>query len=80
MSKQQPDSGDCGPEDNLLIDCDTCAVAGDACSDCVVSLMLGPPAGTVELDPVERQALANFAEAGMMPALRLVPVSGRRAG
>jgi putative N-acetylmannosamine-6-phosphate epimerase len=29
----------------MLIDCDTCQVRGLACRDCVVTVLLGPPAG-----------------------------------
>jgi len=28
----------------MLIDCDSCAVRGPACGDCVVSVLLGQPA------------------------------------
>ena len=28
----------------MIIDCDTCAVRGDACGDCVVGVLLGTPA------------------------------------
>ena len=27
----------------MIIDCDTCAVRGDACGDCVVGVLLGTP-------------------------------------
>ena len=30
----------------MIIDCGTCAVAGSACDDCVVSVLLGPPASS----------------------------------
>jgi hypothetical protein len=34
------------PDDSgCVIDCDTCAVRGAACGDCVVSVMLGGPPG-----------------------------------
>ncbi|HEV7825721.1 MAG TPA: hypothetical protein VGP02_12530 [Mycobacteriales bacterium] len=57
----------------MLIDCDSCAVRGPACGDCVVSVLLGAPPTGVELDDAERQALRHLAEAGMVPRLRLVP-------
>jgi len=75
----------------MVIDCDTCAVRGLACGDCVMSVLLGHPAmparaGTppeaprggppVEIDADERRALDVLAEAGMVPRLQLV----RRAG
>lgn len=56
---------------SVLIDCDTCAVRGPACDDCVVSVLLGVPK-TLRED--ERQALAVLAEVGLAPRLRLVPV------
>jgi ferredoxin len=30
----------------MIIDCGTCAVAGPACDDCVVSVLLGPSAAS----------------------------------
>jgi hypothetical protein len=35
----------------MLIDCDTCTVRGDGCSDCVVTVLLGAPPGW-HADPV----------------------------
>jgi hypothetical protein len=70
-------SGGTGTEDEggigMLIDCDSCAVRGPACGDCVVSVLLGTPPTGVELDDAERQALLNLADAGLVPRLRLVP-------
>jgi hypothetical protein len=58
----------------MLIDCDTCTVRGDACRDCVITVLLnGPPAG-VELDDDEHAAIGTLAQAGLLPPLRLVPV------
>ena len=67
----------------MLIDCDTCSVRGDACRDCVVTVILNNPSirndppQTVELDEEEQLAVAHLAEAGLLPPLRLVPL--RRA-
>lgn len=58
----------------MLIDCDTCAVRGLACGDCVVSVLLGAPPSGLDLDDTERSALSALADAGMVPQLRLVPV------
>jgi predicted small lipoprotein YifL len=70
----------------MIIDCDACAVRGPACSDCVVSVLLGGPPvegdlparadgpAPVELDGAERAALAVLAGCGLVPPLRLVPV------
>jgi hypothetical protein len=64
----------------MLIDCDTCAVRGLACGDCVVSVLLGAPPSGVELDETERHALAVLADAGMVPQLRLVRASPPKGG
>lgn len=77
----------------MLIDCETCEVRDIACSDCVVSVLLGPPASSepVELDETERSAIGVLAQSGLVPPLRLVPAEqagldgggtydGRRAG
>jgi hypothetical protein len=55
----------------MLIDCDSCEVRGLACGDCVVTALLGAPAG-VELDAEERQAIDVLAGSGLVPPLRLV--------
>ena len=60
----------------MLIDCDTCEVRGDACGDCVVSVLLGAPPGGVDIDPEEQRALRVLAESGLVPQLRLVPRAG----
>ncbi|GAC1324582.1 MAG: hypothetical protein NVSMB13_06230 [Mycobacteriales bacterium] len=57
----------------MLIDCDTCAVRGPACGDCVMTVLLGAAPGGVEVDEADRQALATLAEGGLVPHLRLVP-------
>ena len=60
----------------MLIDCDTCAVRGRACGDCVVTVLLGAeagPASPVELDSAECAAIEALAGSGLVPPLRLVP-------
>jgi hypothetical protein len=69
----------------MLIDCDTCAVRGPACGDCVVTILIGaPPAGaagtTVDVDDAERAAMAVLAESGLVPPLRLVVPGAGEAG
>jgi hypothetical protein len=59
------------------IDCDSCAVRGPACGDCVVTVLLGAPPEGVELDEAERRAIAALAEGGLIPPLRLVPRDSR---
>jgi hypothetical protein len=56
----------------MIVDCDRCVVRGDACQDCVITVLLGAPPGGVELDSTERWALNTLAEAGMVPRLQLV--------
>ena len=51
----------CGRKDGmsmdvLHVDCDTCVARGLACSDCVVTVLLGAPGGVVDLDPDEQAA------------------------
>ena len=64
----------------MLIDCETCEVRGDACSDCVVTVLLGgPPEGVrqgAELDADEARALEVLAGSGLVPPLRLVRRDG----
>lgn len=68
----------------MIIDCDTCAVRGDACGDCVVGVLLGVPdpatrpdsvpsgASVVQLDAPETRAIQVLADQGLVPRLRLV--------
>jgi hypothetical protein len=61
----------------VLIDCDSCAVRGAACGDCVVTVLLGMPeigrsASAVELDAAEQAAISALAQHGLVPPLRLV--------
>ncbi|NAZ78291.1 hypothetical protein GTQ99_23205 [Kineococcus sp. T13] len=56
----------------MLIDCDDCTVRPHACSECVVSVLLGPP-GDAVLDAEERDAVEVLAASGLVPPLRLAP-------
>ena len=57
----------------MIIDCDTCAVAGLACGDCVVSVLLGAPEGSLRQVADEHAvALGVLADSGLVPPLRLV--------
>jgi hypothetical protein len=61
------------------IDCDTCAVRGPACGDCMVTILLGPPS-ELSFDEDEQRALEVLAGSGLIPPLRMVtPVSGPEA-
>ncbi len=58
----------------MLIDCDSCAVRGLACGDCVVTVLLGTSPAGVELDDAEQAAISVLADQGLVPPLRLVAV------
>jgi hypothetical protein len=61
---------------SMEIDCDSCAVRGLACHDCVVTVLLGPPP-ELGFDEEQQRALAVLAESGLVPRLRMVrPVEG----
>ena len=61
---------------SVHIDCDTCQVRGQACHDCVVTVLLGPPP-ELGFDADEQRALEVLAESGLVPPLRMVePRSG----
>lgn len=57
---------------SVHVDCDTCAVRGPACGDCVVAVLLGPPPERLHLDRDELSALDALAGAGLVPPIRLV--------
>lgn len=59
----------------MYVDCDTCTVRGPACTGCVITVMLGAPPDGVEWDDAEAAALGVLARSGLVPPLRLVPVS-----
>jgi predicted ATPase len=64
----------------MIIDCGSCAVAGPACSDCVVSVLLGMPeqgvldatSEAIAVADEHTAALAVLADSGLVPPLRLV--------
>ena len=45
----------------LHVDCDSCSARGPACTDCVVTVLLGIPGPRVDLDADEQQALSALA-------------------
>jgi hypothetical protein len=55
----------------IMVDCDTCAVRGHGCADCVVSVLMGVPP-EVHVDSEERRALDVLAASGLVPPLRMV--------
>ncbi|WP_380175099.1 hypothetical protein ACFEMC_07615 [Kineococcus sp. DHX-1] len=54
----------------MLIDCDSCTARPLACSECVVSVLLGPPQER-SLDAEEVGAVEVLAASGLVPPLRL---------
>lgn len=56
----------------ITISCGTCCHKGTAaCSDCVVSFVLGrDPPDAVIIDAAEARAVRVFERAGLLPALR----------
>lgn len=62
-----------GERSTLHVDCDSCSARGPACTDCVVTVLLGLPGPRVDLDDDEQQALSALAGSGLVPPLRLVP-------
>jgi hypothetical protein len=61
----------------VIIDCGTCVMASIACDDCVVTALLGPvdDDGVTVVPDAHARALGALAEAGMVPPLRLVPLT-----
>ncbi|MCX6414634.1 MAG: hypothetical protein NTU77_08550 [Actinobacteria bacterium] len=59
----------------MVIDCGSCMVAGDACGDCVVTVLLGPIGGHMHPEIADEHcaAVAALAGSGLVPPLRLVP-------
>jgi hypothetical protein len=54
----------------MVVDCDSCAVAGRGCAGCVVTVLVGPAPVRVEFDDEELRALRVMAQAGLVPPLR----------
>ena len=59
----------------MIIDCGTCEVAGLACQDCVVSVLLGVPEMPLKAEVSDEHvgALSVLADSGLVPPLRLIP-------
>ncbi len=69
----------------VIVDCNECVVRGAACTDCVVTVLLGLPgvggrtpqsdgvgARGISLEQDERDAMEVLADVGLVPRLRLV--------
>ena len=64
----------------MLIDCDTCVAGPQACTDCVVSVLLGTR-DDGRLVSEEERAIGVLSDSGLVPPLRLVrDESGKMAG
>ena len=63
--------------DMLHVDCDTCVARGIACSDCVVTVLLGASGGAVDLDPDEQAALKALAGSGLCRRSGSIPAPDR---
>ena len=68
----------------MLIDCDTCAVRDLQCGECVMTVLLqvdapgqatGQVSGLVEVDEAQARALEVLAVGGLVPHLRLIPLT-----
>ncbi|MFM8154705.1 MAG: hypothetical protein ACKOAF_01310 [Actinomycetes bacterium] len=57
----------------MNIDCGTCQAPASACSDCVVSVLLGPISPAAFVPDEHAGALGVLADSGLIPPLRLVP-------
>ncbi|MBC6462434.1 hypothetical protein [Actinomadura sp. HBU206391] len=56
----------------MLIECDNCEVRATGCGQCVVTALLGVPAGAgIDIGDDELRALDVLADVGMVPPLRL---------
>jgi hypothetical protein len=63
-------------ESAAIVDCGRCVVRGIGCADCAVSVLVNAPP-TVAWDPDELRAIEALAEGGLIPRLRLVPMTDR---
>ena len=58
----------------MKIDCTTCEMyRSDHCQDCLVTALLHPPEGVVDIDEELADPLGNLSEAGLIPVLRFRP-------
>ena len=67
----------------IAISCDDCDLQGtDACSDCLVTFVLGrDPDDAVVIDADEQRTLRSLSRAGLVPSLRFTSRDhGRAAG
>lgn len=55
----------------MLIDCDSCAVRGNACHDCVIGVLLDAPAARADVDHPKGAAAAGTETPSTAPAVQL---------
>lgn len=69
--------------EKIFLDCGSCLVAGAACNDCMMSVLVGVDDGSVpeasnaanrliSVTAIERDAMQVLATGGLIPPLRLV--------
>ena len=64
-------------DQNLIIDCDECAMqATSVCDDCVVTFLCASDPGPVVVDFAEARALRLLGDAGLAPRLRHIRRTG----
>lgn len=63
-------------DETTIADCGRCVVRGVGCADCAVSVLLNAPP-TVEWDAEELHAMELLADEGLIPPLRLTPLTER---
>ena len=59
----------------MIIDCASCVGRPTECDDCVISVVLGPHPAGIDLDADEQTAVAVLAGSGLVPPLRLMPLT-----
>jgi len=65
----------------MRIDCTQCAMyQSEHCEDCLVTAVLHPPAGPVEIDQDLDPPLRELAGAGLIPVLKFRPRGAASAG
>jgi hypothetical protein len=58
----------------MRIDCDDCQMQGTHnCDDCLVTALLHPPEGTVEIPDELGSSIGALSEEGLVPVLRFRP-------
>lgn len=67
-------------EPPMKIDCTQCEMyRSDHCGDCLVTALLHPPEGSVDIDDELADPLGNLSSAGLIPVLRFRPRAERPA-